>query len=70
MRENQITHLVDIPIGGKDGFTWNRLHVEREQICESLLKDTTYIGRQILQKRLRKVYDPIDRFMAGSKGQC
>ena len=70
MRENQITHLVDIPIGGKDGFTWNRLHVEREQICESLLKDTTYIGRQILQTRLRKVDDALDRLMAGSYGHC
>lgn len=70
MRENQITHLVDIPIGGKDGFTWNRLHVEREEICESLLKEATYIGRQILQTRLRKVDDALDRLMAGSYGHC
>jgi hypothetical protein len=57
MREERTIHLVEIPIGGKDGFVWNRLHEEREEICESLLKEATYVERQILQTRLRKI-DP------------
>ena len=34
MSENRTIHLIEIPIGGKGGFTWNRLHSEREDICE------------------------------------
>jgi hypothetical protein len=58
MREERTIHLVEIPIGGKDGFVWNRLHEEREEICESLLKEATYVERQILQTRLRKLDRP------------
>jgi hypothetical protein len=39
MNENRTIKLVEIPIGGKEGFIWNQLHGEREDICESLLKD-------------------------------
>ena len=39
MSENRTIHLVEIPIGGKGGFVWNRLHGEREDICEALLKE-------------------------------
>src|SRR5215213_8649915 len=39
MNEHRTIHLVEIPIGGKGGFVWNRLHEEREEICEALLKD-------------------------------
>jgi hypothetical protein len=70
MREERTIHLVEIPIGGKDGFVWNRLHEEREEICESLLKEATYVERQILQTRLRKLDDALDRLMAGSYGHC
>ena len=73
MNENRIINLVEIPIGGKGGFTWNRLHAEREDICEALLKDTgTYFEerQQALQSRLRKVDDALDRLMAGSYGNC
>ena len=35
MSENRTIHLVEIPIGGKAGFIWNRLHGEREDICEA-----------------------------------
>jgi hypothetical protein len=70
MRENHTVQIGEIPIGGKDGFTWNRLHGEREEICETLLRSATYIGRQILQTRLRKVDDALDRLMAGSYGHC
>lgn len=70
MRENQITHLVEIPIGGKDGFTWNRLHGEREEICETLVKEPGERHRKLLQTRLRKIDDALDRLMSGSYGHC
>ena len=37
MTENHTIHLVDIPIGGKEGLVWNRLHSEREDISGALL---------------------------------
>lgn len=61
MREERTIHLIEIPIGGKDGFAWNRLHGEREEICESLLKEQTESHREFLQTRLRKVDDALDR---------
>ncbi|HKU74047.1 MAG TPA: TraR/DksA C4-type zinc finger protein [Pyrinomonadaceae bacterium] len=73
MNENHTINLVEIPIGGKGGFVWNRLHGERENICEALLKDSgTTIREQQkgLQARLRKVDDALDRLMSGSYGRC
>ena len=73
MSENRTIHLVEVPIGGKGGFVWNRLHGEREEICEALLKDSGPLeeGRtEVLQTRLRKVDDALDRLMAGSYGNC
>ena len=73
MNENRTIHLAEIPIGGEAGLTWNRLHGEREQICETLLKEHGRINderRQWLQARLRKVDDALDRLMSGSYGNC
>lgn len=73
MNENRTIHLVDIPIGGKNGFVWNRLHGEREDICEALLKSSGPLfeeRREVLQTRLRKVDDALDRLMSGSYGNC
>jgi hypothetical protein len=70
MLEERTIHLVEIPIGGKDGAVWNRLHGEREEICESLLKQSTGRHREILEARLRKVDDALDRLMSGSYGNC
>lgn len=73
MKNDRTINLVEIPIGGKSGFIWNRLHGEREEICEALLK---YTGpffeerQQLLQTRLRKVDDALDRLMSGSYGNC
>ena len=67
MNENRTINLIEIPIGGKSGFTWNRLHEEREGICESLLKDFGPVSderRELLQSRLRKVDDALDRLMS------
>lgn len=75
MNENHTIHLADVPIGGKAGFIWNRLHGDREEICESLLKDDEPIyhadrQRDLLQARLRKIDDALDRLMSGSYGIC
>ena len=70
MSENRTIHLIEIPIGGKGGFTWNRLHSQREDICEALLKDSAAESKELLQARLRKVDDALDRLMAGSYGNC
>lgn len=69
MKDNRTINLAEIPIGGKSGLVWNRLHGEREEICEALLK---YAGpffeerQQLLQTRLRKVDDALDRLMSGA----
>ncbi|HEU4433256.1 MAG TPA: TraR/DksA C4-type zinc finger protein [Pyrinomonadaceae bacterium] len=73
MNETRTIHLVDVPIGGQAGFTWNNLHAEREEICKALLKDHSLVGderRNWLQARLRKIDDALDRLMAGSYGNC
>lgn len=75
MNESRTIHLVDIPIGGKGGFVWNRLHGEREDICEALLKDPEPMTeatqrRYLLQGRLRRIDDALDRLMSGSYGIC
>ena len=73
MNENRTIHLVEIPIGGKSGFIWNRLHGEREDICEALLKTSGPFleeRQEALQARLRRVDDALDRLMAGAYGNC
>ena len=70
MREERTIHLVEVPIGGKDGFVWNRLHGEREDICEALLMEAAQGRREILQSRLRKLDDALDRLMSGAYGHC
>lgn len=70
MSENRTIHLIEIPIGGKGGFTWNRLHSEREDICEALSKSGVDERNELLQARLRKVDDALDRLMSGSYGNC
>ena len=65
MSENRTIHLIEIPIGGKGGFTWNRLHSEREDICEALLKRCEPASKELLQARLRTIDDALDRLMSG-----
>ena len=66
MNENRTIHLVEIPIGGKSGFIWNRLHDEREVICEALHRESVPVNerRELLQARLRRVDDELDRMMS------
>ena len=67
MNQNQTTPLMEIPIGGHGGLTWNQLHDEREDICRRLLQDSGprfEERKELLQSRLRKVDDALDRLMA------
>lgn len=64
MNESRTIKLVEIPIGGKGGFIWNRLHGEREDICEALLHDNPDDRKELLQARLRKLDDALDRLMS------
>lgn len=66
MAENHTIQLAEIPIGGKAGAVWNRLHSQREDVCEALLK----YSEAELQTRLRKIDDALDHLMAGSYGLC
>lgn len=73
MTDNRTIQLLSIPIGGKDGFIWNRLHGEREEICETLVETSglnSDVQRELLQARLRKLDDALDRLMSGSYGHC
>src|SRR6185312_9146035 len=88
MNTNAKTYLIEVPIGGNGGEVWNRLHSEREDICEAMLKDCQVksdeagganairdpaIGQwhqELLQARLRKIDDALDRLMSGSYGNC
>ena len=86
MNTNSKIHLVEIPIGGHGGVVWNRLHSEREDICQAMIKDSQHMSRvdadgksardtahwhqELLQARLRKIDDALDRLMSGSYGNC
>jgi RNA polymerase-binding transcription factor DksA len=80
---------IENPLDRNSGLVWNRLHSEREDICEALLKGCAFEGhagtqpmsnedamhaanwhRELLQARLRKTDDALDRLMAGSYGNC
>ena len=66
MTESRTIQLAAIPIGGNGGAVWNRLHGEREDICEALLKRCEPASKELLQSRLRKIDDALDRLMSGS----
>ena len=90
MSANPNTRAIDNTIGRNGGLVWNRLHTEREEICEAMLKEshpksqahlqelapkedvrrTANWHQELLQARLRKIDDALDRLMAGSYGNC
>lgn len=69
MSENRTIQLAEIPIGGTGGLVWNRLHGERENICDALLKEASESRRDLLEARLRKLDDALDRLMSGFYGK-
>lgn len=80
MNAYQNSSVIDNNVQQNGGIVWHRLHSEREDICETLLKEpssgsgTSGLGaswhRELLQARLRKVDDALDRLMSGSYGNC
>ncbi len=89
MSANLTILAVDNP-ANTHGVVWHRLHSEREEICEALLKESAPSyetsgaepmsnegamnaanwHRELLQARLRKVDDALDRLMSGKYGDC
>ncbi len=88
---NPSIRVIDNPVDKNSGLVWYRLHAEREDICEALLKEsapgdegqagtervsnedvmrTAIWHREMLQARLRKTDDALDRLMAGLYGNC
>lgn len=76
-------HNNDVTQGG--GRVWYRLRAEREEICDALLKEPPRRmeaegtanataaddwHRDLLQARLRKIDDALDRLLAGAYGNC
>jgi hypothetical protein len=68
MNNNHTIKLAEVPIGGHGGAVWNRLHAEREEICEALLKCSEPAQERqhelSLQARLRNIDDALDRLMS------
>ena len=69
--EVRTIELAAIPFGGMAGSIWNRLHGEREEICEALLQERERTPeaddrREWLQERLRTIDDALDELMSGS----
>ena len=67
LTDEQTIPLAEIPLAGYAGVTWNRLHDEREEICDALRKEPGEISngrRELLQDCLRKVDDELDRIMS------
>lgn len=91
MSANLSTRVVNNSVERHGGAVWHRLHSERANICEALVKEFRpsledqpgALGwskedarraeswhRELLQSRLRKIDDALDRLMAGSYGNC
>jgi RNA polymerase-binding transcription factor DksA len=59
------------------GMLWNRLHSERENVCEKLLSpeepgaaNDRLTRREELELRLRQLDNALDRLMTGRYGEC
>ena len=91
MSTNKSNQGIDNAVDRNGGFVWNRLHSEREDVCEALVKEfrpgvetqpgfagmakayaagTENWHRELLQVRLSKIDDALDRLMTGSYGNC
>jgi RNA polymerase-binding transcription factor len=90
MSSNPNVRGFDNPGEQHGGPVWHKLHSEREEVSELLLKEgaSKYAAeaatgkvdqdaiqaenwrRELLQARLRKIDDALDRLMTGSYGNC
>jgi len=69
--EVRTVELAAIPLGGLAGSVWVRLHGEREDVCEALLKERqptleAALRRELLQARLQLIDDALDELMSSS----
>ena len=74
------TPTLNTSVDPNNGAVWHRLHSEREDICEALLKEgaredeagirAANWHHELLQARLRKVDEALDQLMAGRYGEC
>jgi len=72
MNQSHTIQLAEIPLGGNGGALWNRLHGEREDICEAMVKSAAPESesdqrRKLLQARLRRIDDALDRLMCSRR---
>lgn len=65
--ESRTIELATIPLGGMAGGVWNRLHAEREEVCEALLTEQADQQRDVLQARLCSIDDALDELMSSSR---
>ena len=82
MSANPNSSAIDNSVEQNGGLVWHRLHSEREGICEVLIKEplpgcetsdarrTANWHKELLQARLCKIEDALDRLMSGSYGNC
>ena len=89
MSSNPCIRVIDNRVAQNGGLPWCRLHSEREEICEALLKEVPLTSaqlhesagseeiirsaswhRELLQARLCKVHDALDRLVSGCYGIC
>lgn len=81
--ESRRVQLIEVPVLGKAGGIWHRLHDEREKICAMIIKESQSskdgefngVGgpkrfRHLLQARLSGIDDALDRLMSGAYGNC
>lgn len=69
MIESGTVQLATVPVSGMEGAIWLRLHAEREDICETLLKHAprnaqTDPDEDLLQARLREIDEALDGLMS------
>lgn len=73
MISNSTIRGIENTFDSTGGLVWNRLHSDREDICEAMLKESPRqlaSPPEVLQSRLRKIDDALDRLFAGSYGHC
>jgi RNA polymerase-binding transcription factor DksA len=84
MSANPNTRAIENAADRSRGRVWNCLHSEREDICDALLKEPVTMSgmsneddrraaiwhKELLQARLRKIDDALDRLLSGSYGLC
>ena len=76
------TREINSSLNQSGGAVWDRLRGERDEVCEALLKESQIMNRpglapadknwhhELLQHRLTKIDDALDRLMSGTYGDC